>query len=81
MGRYDGPGLAVRSQFPRELSVAPRLDDRRIDVEVSGASAEMIAQQVAGWGSDLEVLRPREVRAHLARIGAELMAQHGRRAS
>jgi predicted DNA-binding transcriptional regulator YafY len=69
----------LRSLFPREVSVAHRLDDGRIEVEVSAALAEMIAQQVAGWGRDLEVMEPPEVRAQLARIGTELVAQHGQR--
>jgi predicted DNA-binding transcriptional regulator YafY len=35
--------------------------------------ARSIAEQLAGWGKDVEVLEPEAVRAELARIGAELV--------
>lgn len=67
----------LRSLFGAEIRVGERRDDGRVDVEVAGKSAEHVARQLAGWGADLELLGPDEVRGHLARIGAELVARHG----
>lgn len=67
----------LRGTFGRALSVGASTPDGRVAAQVRGRSAEHIAQLIAGWGKDLEVIGPDEVRAHLARIGAELVAQHG----
>ena len=37
-----------------------------------------IAERLAGWGDAVEVVEPAEVRAELARIGAELVARYSR---
>ena len=75
------PGGAItwlRSQFGGEVTVLRRTEDDRIEAGVAGISAEHIARQVAGWGRDLEVVSPPEVRDFLARIGAELVARNAR---
>lgn len=51
--------------------------DDVIEVEIGGGSAHQLAQQLAGWGSTLEVLGPSALRGELHRIGAELMANYG----
>jgi predicted DNA-binding transcriptional regulator YafY len=66
----------LRELFGRRLGVRKYLAGGRIEVEVAGAGAEQIAQLVAGWGRDLEVVSPPAVRDHLCRIGAELVAQN-----
>lgn len=67
------PGL--RSQFGSDVTVIEPLGgDGRVEVEVGAPSTRWIAQNLAGWGSLLEVVGPTDVRAELARIGAELVA-------
>ena len=45
-----------------------------VQVEIEGSHAFALAAELAGWGGDLEIVEPVEVRDHLARIGAELAA-------
>ena len=66
----------LRGLFGTYFTVGETLEDGRVEVRVGGFSAESIAQQLAGWGRFLKVTGPDEVRAHLARIGSELVAQH-----
>jgi predicted DNA-binding transcriptional regulator YafY len=71
------PGL--RAQFGDDLAwdgAAPAGDSRG-EVRIHGASAEILANELAGWGDDIEVVRPGSVRAALARIGGELVARYG----
>jgi predicted DNA-binding transcriptional regulator YafY len=69
----------LRGMFGSGLSVGPAGADGRVEVELGGFSAEVVAAQVAGFGERIEVLRPDEARAHLAEVGAELVARYGRR--
>ncbi len=71
------PGL--RDQLGDYLEVLATADDGRLEVQVHGGSAEIIADELAGWGSDVEVLEPEAVRRHLARIGGELVRLYGGR--
>jgi predicted DNA-binding transcriptional regulator YafY len=68
----------LRWMFGSRLSVGGQRADGRLEIEVGGDSAEMVARELAGFGADLEVLRPLDARQHLARIGAELTASYGR---
>jgi predicted DNA-binding transcriptional regulator YafY len=67
----------LRDQFGDDLSGARPIEDDGFEVEIAAASAEMLADKLAGWSRDVEVLGPDEVRASLARIGAELVARYG----
>jgi predicted DNA-binding transcriptional regulator YafY len=67
----------LRDQFGDDLSGARPIEDDGFEVEIAAASVEMLADKLAGWGRDVEVLSPDEVRASLARIGAELVARYG----
>ena len=67
----------LRGQFGTDMTVGETLEDGRVEVFVAGYRPETIAQQLAGWGRVLEVTGPEEVRTHLARIGRELVEQHG----
>jgi predicted DNA-binding transcriptional regulator YafY len=49
----------------------------RVDVEIRGQSAEMLARQLAGFADSIEVRWPEPVRLHLAEIGRALVARHG----
>jgi predicted DNA-binding transcriptional regulator YafY len=68
---------ALRGQFGANLFVGDTADDGRIEVEIGAWSAEMIADQIAGYGRCIEVLRPDEVRRRLGHIGTELVARYG----
>jgi predicted DNA-binding transcriptional regulator YafY len=67
----------LRAQFGTACVVGEQTPDGRLEVEIGGMSAEMIADHLAGYGRYVEVLRPDEVRDHLARIGAELVDRYG----
>lgn len=70
----------LRDHFGTYLDVsgdAPSLgEDERIEVTVAAHTARSIAEQLAGWGSMLEVTGPEDVRRELARIGTELVAAY-----
>jgi predicted DNA-binding transcriptional regulator YafY len=67
----------LREQFGDDLSGSKPIEDHRFEVQIAAASAEMLADKLAGWGRDVEVVSPDEVRAGLARIGEELVARYG----
>ena len=65
----------LRAQFGNAVAVVG--DDGEVaEVEIGTATAEMVAQQLAGWGNTIDVIAPDEVRERLAIIGAELIAQY-----
>jgi predicted DNA-binding transcriptional regulator YafY len=70
----------LRHQFGEDLSLTefagsePDSPDDRLEVIVGGPSAMVIAQHLAGWGAEIEVIEPPEVRAELARITRELLS-------
>ncbi|WP_181772060.1 helix-turn-helix transcriptional regulator [Amycolatopsis pittospori] len=66
----------LQDHFGRQSVVEETLDDGRVRVTVSAPVAWMIAQQLAGWGSMIEVLGPPSVQRELARIGAELVERY-----
>ena len=67
---------ALRAQFGPRTIVVTQLDDGRVEVEVGARTAAMIAERLAGWGGQVEVVDPPEVRAELARIGRELVSRY-----
>lgn len=67
----------LRNQQGRHCVVDGPADDGRVRVRITAPTAWMIAQQLAGWGASIEVLGPPEVRAELARLGAELLDRYG----
>ncbi|WP_280481750.1 helix-turn-helix transcriptional regulator [Nocardia cyriacigeorgica] len=67
----------LRDQQGRHCVVDGQVDDGRIRARVTAPTAWMVAQQLAGWGDSIEVLGPDEVRAELARIGAQLVGRYG----
>jgi predicted DNA-binding transcriptional regulator YafY len=64
----------LRTHFGRHCEVEAELDDGRARVRLGAPTAVDIARQLAGWGAQIEVVGPPEVRAELARIGQELTA-------
>ena len=64
----------VRDHFAAAFEEIDRGDP--VTVRVGAHLAVSLAEQLAGWGSLVEVLGPPEVRAELGRIGAELVARY-----
>lgn len=71
----------LRDHFGTYLDVigdAPAAgDEERIEVTLAAHTARSLAEQLAGWGSMIEVTGPEDVRRELARIGTELAAAYG----
>ena len=65
-----------RMTWGTRLQVGPADDDGRIPLEVRGHSHESLAAELAGFGAQVVVVEPPEVRTHLARIGRELIATY-----
>jgi predicted DNA-binding transcriptional regulator YafY len=59
------------------LQIGPTGPDGRVDVELRGFGIDALAGEIAGFGAAVEVVDPPELRARLARIGAELSARYG----
>ena len=69
------PGL--RDQFGDDLTVLRPLDDDRLELEIRASTVESLANELAGWGDDLDVIGPAAVRERLATLGAELVRRYG----
>ncbi|SEH02830.1 Predicted DNA-binding transcriptional regulator YafY, contains an HTH and WYL domains [Nonomuraea solani] len=67
----------LRDHFGRHCHVEGHEEDGRVRVRVAAPMALSIAEQLAGWGARVEVVEPEEVKAELARIGAELVGRYG----
>ncbi|GIJ49022.1 transcriptional regulator [Virgisporangium aliadipatigenens] len=61
----------IRDHFGRHCDVLGE-EDGRVRMTVRAHLHRSVAEQLAGWGSAVEVVEPDEVRAELARIGREL---------
>jgi predicted DNA-binding transcriptional regulator YafY len=66
----------VRGQFGRHCEVLGQEPGGRVRLRVAAHMARSIAERLAGWGAQAEVLEPESVRSELARIGAELAARY-----
>jgi predicted DNA-binding transcriptional regulator YafY len=66
----------LRWVFGTRIRIGPAAADGRIAVELRGQSIEALAGEVAGFGAQLEVLDPADVRAQLAEIGQQLSAMY-----
>jgi predicted DNA-binding transcriptional regulator YafY len=67
----------LQDHFGRHCEVVDRVDDGRMKVRVAAPMAISIAENLAGWGTLIEVLEPESVRVELARIGTELVQRYG----
>lgn len=67
----------LRDHFGRQCEVDGPVDDGRVRVRVQAPTALMIAQQLAGWGAQVELEGPPSVADELARLGGELVARYG----
>ncbi|MGR6915887.1 helix-turn-helix transcriptional regulator [[Actinomadura] parvosata] len=68
----------LRDHFGRHCESLGEAADGRVRARVAAPMALTIAEQLAGWGARVEVEEPDEVRAELARIGAELVERYGK---
>ena len=66
----------LRWVFGARLRVGPAMPDGRVEVEIGAAGQRALVGQLAGFGGQVEVLEPAEVRLQLARIGSELCARY-----
>ena len=62
--------------FGTRLTVVGDVDADQVEIELRSASPNVLAAEIAGFGKSIEVDDP-DVRAALARIGAELTASFG----
>ncbi|MEV6336325.1 YafY family protein [Nocardia vinacea] len=67
----------LRKQQGRHCEVDGPVADGRVQVRITAPTPRMIAQQLAGWGAEIEVLAPQSVQAELAVLGAELIDRYG----
>jgi len=70
----------LRSMLGTRCTVLERQEPGRVVVEVRSWSAHTAAAELAAFGSRVEVIEPAEVRAELARLGAELAGLYAREA-
>jgi predicted DNA-binding transcriptional regulator YafY len=66
----------LRDHFGRHCHTEADLPGGRSRVRVAAPTPLDIARNLAGWGAAVEVLDPPQVRAELARIGAELAERY-----
>jgi hypothetical protein len=66
----------LRSMFGTRLTIGDDTADGRVAVEVRGQMVESLGGELAGLAPWIEVVEPPEVRAHLARIGVELVDRY-----
>ncbi|WP_112247350.1 helix-turn-helix transcriptional regulator [Kribbella monticola] len=66
----------MQDRLGRHCEVVGPAGDGQIKIEVTAPTPLMIAQQLAGWGGQIEVLDPPSVQAELARLGQELVERY-----
>jgi predicted DNA-binding transcriptional regulator YafY len=67
-----------RARLGTRMRIGPPGRDGRVEVELRGHHPHSLAAELAGFGAGVELLDPPEVRAELARIGAELARAYAR---
>jgi predicted DNA-binding transcriptional regulator YafY len=73
----DTPAAAVDDGEARAPSSGSSEPGERVAVRIGGQSVERLAAQMAGLGDRVTVVGPPQARAHLAQIGAQLVARYG----
>lgn len=67
---------ALLTLFGAQATALGTADDGRTIVEARAHSVQALAEQLAGWAAVAEVIRPREVRDDLAKLGALLVDRY-----
>jgi predicted DNA-binding transcriptional regulator YafY len=65
----------LRYQFGDDLETVDELPDGRVELTVAGTDAVRLAQQLAGWGTTIDVVGPAPLQRELVRIGRELVSR------
>src|SRR5262249_5854634 len=68
----------LRERWGIALTYQSETEAGYVLIELAAAMPEMIAEQLAGWGAQVDVISPVVVREHLGRIGTELAEWYGR---
>jgi predicted DNA-binding transcriptional regulator YafY len=64
----------LRLVLGNRLGIGPPDAGGRIEIELRGHSVPALAGQIAGFGSQLEIIEPEALRVRLAEVGRELVA-------
>jgi predicted DNA-binding transcriptional regulator YafY len=67
----------LRAMYGANLVVGGPTPDGRIEIRIGGRSSDSLARSLAGFGDQIEVIAPVEIRDALQRIGGELLATYG----
>ncbi|MGW0180611.1 helix-turn-helix transcriptional regulator [Nocardia sp. NPDC003345] len=68
----------LRDRQGRHCEVLGAAPDGRVRVRLTAHTPRAVAEQLAGWGTDIEVIEPAAVRDELAALGAALVERYGR---
>ncbi|WP_278262781.1 WYL domain-containing protein [Nocardia sp. AG03] len=63
----------LADQQGRHCTLLGPAADGRVRAHVTADTPKMVARQLAGWGADVEVIEPPEIRAELVALGRELV--------
>jgi predicted DNA-binding transcriptional regulator YafY len=64
--------------FGNRVRIGPAGDDGRVEIELRGHHLDSLAHDVAGFGNEVEVVEPDELRQRLRDVGHALVATYGR---
>ncbi len=77
-GRIKASALhPARYVFGSRMRLGPSIDAEWSEVELRGHSVQSLSSELAGFGAELVVETPVELRRELARIAGELVAEYG----
>jgi predicted DNA-binding transcriptional regulator YafY len=68
----------LRAVFGTRMRVGAERRDGRVDVELRVHHPQPAAAELAGFGANIEIVEPAEIRELLAQIGAELVRHYSR---
>jgi predicted DNA-binding transcriptional regulator YafY len=66
----------LRMVLGARLRIGPAVGDGRVAIEVGSAHLEALAGELAGFGNDVEITEPAELRDALGEIGRQLVATY-----
>ncbi len=66
----------LRNHFGRHCEIDAELQDGRSRLRIAAPTPLDIARNLAGWGTQVDVVEPPAVQAELARIGTELAGRY-----
>ena len=66
----------LRWTFGTKLRIGPPQDDGRVEFEVGDWNEHSLVAQLAGFGSEIDIVDPDWMRPRLAEIGRQLLATY-----